>query len=79
MINGYATLEGTLNYFKRLRISDTIFRGNQYFYSSAIGLGNHLGDFTEEDSNAYIDAMSYALEHGINILDTAINYCGTDG
>lgn len=76
MIRGYATMDGTANYLKRKGIGDIGLRKNEYFYSSAIGLGNHLGDFSQEHSDAYISAMRYALENGINVLDTAINYRG---
>ena len=76
MISGHATMDGTANYFKRKGLGDTVSKKSKYFYSSKIGLGNHLGDFTQEDSDAYVDAMRYALEHGINVLDTAINYRG---
>lgn len=41
-----------------------------------LALGTHLGDFSEEDSKKYIDAISYALTNGITTIDGAINYRG---
>ncbi len=43
---------------------------------SKLALGTHLGDFSEEDSKKYIDAISYALTNGITAIDGAINYRG---
>ncbi|MGN0143205.1 MAG: aldo/keto reductase [Roseburia sp.] len=43
---------------------------------SSIGIGTHLGTFSEEDSMAYIEAVEYAVNHGIRCIDTAINYRG---
>ncbi len=43
---------------------------------SVIGIGNHLGSFSDEDSNSYIKAMEYGVLNGINSLDTAVNYRG---
>ena len=40
---------------------------------SVIGIGNHLGSFSDEDSNSYIKAMEYGVLNGINSLDTAVN------
>lgn len=41
-----------------------------------LAIGTHLGDFSDEDSKKYIDAISYALTHGITTIDGAINYRG---
>lgn len=41
-----------------------------------IGLGTHLGSFSEEDSRQYMDAISFAVKNGIASVDTAINYRG---
>lgn len=48
------------------------FQGNL----SKLGLGTHLGDITEEFSQKQQNAIRYALCHGMNIIDTAINYRG---
>lgn len=43
---------------------------------SKIGLGTHLGSFSDEDSRQYIDAIIFAVKNGITMIDTAINYRG---
>ena len=39
-------------------------------------LGTHLGDFSDEVSRSYQQAVSFALQNGINSIDGAINYRG---
>ncbi len=41
---------------------------------SSIGIGTYLGDPTDERDASYHDAIVTALESGINVVDTAINY-----
>jgi aryl-alcohol dehydrogenase-like predicted oxidoreductase len=41
---------------------------------SSIGLGTYLGDPTDEADDDYHEAITRALDTGINVLDTAINY-----
>ncbi|MDS0257918.1 aldo/keto reductase [Haloarcula sp. S1CR25-12] len=41
---------------------------------SSIGVGTYLGDATDERDEAYGEAIRTALESGINVVDTAINY-----
>lgn len=41
---------------------------------SSIGLGTYLGEPTDAVDDAYHDAIVQALESGINVVDTAINY-----
>ena len=41
-----------------------------------IGLGTHLGSFSDENSKQYIDAIIFAVKNGITMIDTAINYRG---
>jgi aryl-alcohol dehydrogenase-like predicted oxidoreductase len=41
---------------------------------SSIGVGTYLGDPTDAADDAYEDAIVDALESGVNVLDTAINY-----
>ena len=80
MLTGYATAEGTARYcsrfpalsqaghFRRHRIlSDEL-------WISSIGLGTYLGEATSEADAAYTEAVRLALDSGINLLDTAINY-----
>ena len=41
---------------------------------SSIGLGTYLGDPTDAQDEAYHEAITSALEGGINVVDTASNY-----
>lgn len=43
---------------------------------SRIELGTHLGDVSDEVSDQYQLAISFALQNGINTIDGAINYRG---
>ncbi len=43
---------------------------------SRLGLGTHLGDFSDEVSGQYQKAIAYALQNGIASIDGAINYRG---
>lgn len=76
MNKGYATAEATRAYVSKYKWLERKEEQNQVFNHSPIALGNHLGTFSDEDSQKYKEAMSYALLHGINVLDTAINYRG---
>jgi aryl-alcohol dehydrogenase-like predicted oxidoreductase len=71
-----ATREATWAY--RDRFSDdfarTYFRAFSDCVVSSIGVGTYLGEPTDETDEAYQEAVVGALESGINVLDTAINY-----
>jgi len=41
---------------------------------SSVGVGTYLGDATDERDGQYHDAIVTALESGVNVVDTAINY-----
>jgi aryl-alcohol dehydrogenase-like predicted oxidoreductase len=41
---------------------------------SSIGIGTYLGECSGEDDAAYTDAIAAALDAGVNVVDTAINY-----
>jgi aryl-alcohol dehydrogenase-like predicted oxidoreductase len=70
-----ATREGTWAYrddhdgFAR-----TFFRRFGDGVVSSIGVGTYLGEPTDERDEAYHDAVVTALESGVNVVDTAINY-----
>jgi aryl-alcohol dehydrogenase-like predicted oxidoreductase len=73
---GFATTEGTARY--RERFQDTAaeghFRNEQNLWLSSVGVGTYLGDPDEETDRAYADAITRAVELGVNVLDTAANY-----
>jgi len=43
-------------------------------WHSSIGLGTYLGDTTSADDDGYQSAIEHAITHGVNVIDTAINY-----
>ncbi|TQQ82161.1 aldo/keto reductase [Halonotius roseus] len=71
-----ATERGTWSY--RDRFGDSF--GRTYFrrfppgVCSSIGLGTYLGEPTDAVDDDYREAITTALDNGINIVDTAINY-----
>ena len=82
MVNGFATSAGTSRYRDRfLQLASAgHFRhapgvpGVSELWLSSIGLGTYLGDPTETADRNYTDAITSAVQNGINVLDTAINY-----
>jgi aryl-alcohol dehydrogenase-like predicted oxidoreductase len=82
MIPGFATAGGTARYRDRFpqlaqaghfRHAPSVPEVSDLWLSS-IGLGTYLGDPTEEADLAYTEVISFAVQSGINVLDTAINY-----
>jgi len=82
MIPGHATAEGTARYRDRFPAQRDAghFRqpkhapGVAEFWLPSIGLGTYLGEPDESTDRSYTEAIVTALESGINLLDTAINY-----
>lgn len=82
MISGHATTAATDRYRDRFPQFKTAghFRQSEHvpevseLWLSSIGLGTYLGEPDDASDRAYTDAIVYALRHGINVLDTAINY-----
>ena len=77
-IPGVATAEGTARFEARFaeRYADDFYRalGREGVRVSSIGLGSYLGECDDATDDGYADTAPAALEHGINLLDTAINY-----
>src|SRR5690348_16919500 len=42
--------------------------------ASSIGIGTYLGEATSGDDAAYVAAVRGAVNRGLNVIDTAINY-----
>lgn len=82
MISGHATAAGTARYRDRFAnlASAGHFRQPRHvpevaeLWLSSIGIGTYLGDANDTADRAYADAIRCALERGINVVDTAINY-----
>jgi aryl-alcohol dehydrogenase-like predicted oxidoreductase len=77
-IPGHATAEGTARFEARFveRYADDFYRalGRDGVRVSSVGLGSYLGECDDADDRGYTDTARAALERGINLLDTAINY-----
>lgn len=72
-----ATQAGTQRYRDRFasRFADDYFRlfaGS--LVASSIGVGTYLGDCTDADDAGYSTAIRGALERGINLVDSSVNY-----
>ncbi|MFB6083138.1 MAG: aldo/keto reductase [Halorientalis sp.] len=71
-----ATREATWDYRDRHheRFARTYFRSFGNCVVSSVGVGTYLGDPTDAADENYREAVVEALESGINVVDTAINY-----
>jgi aryl-alcohol dehydrogenase-like predicted oxidoreductase len=76
MIAGRATAEGTARYVQRFagRLPAEHFRELAGLHASSLGLGTYLGREDAATDALYQRAVGRALERGVNVLDTAINY-----
>jgi len=75
LIPGYATPEGTARF--RDRFAGRLpghFRETRGLWLSSIGLGTYLGDPDAATDDLYRGAIARALELGVNVVDSAINY-----
>ena len=77
LVEGRATPEGTRKFRKRFAKGQP-----DHFYRpladgaivSSLGLGTYLGECEDAEDARYVATVIAALEKGVNILDTAINY-----
>jgi aryl-alcohol dehydrogenase-like predicted oxidoreductase len=71
-----ATKEGTTHYAQRFagRAADGHFRKTQRMVLSSLGIGTYLGQPDEKTDAAYTASVVAAMENGINVIDSAINY-----
>jgi aryl-alcohol dehydrogenase-like predicted oxidoreductase len=76
LIPGFATGEGTARYRARRapRAAPGHFRSWDGLSLSSVGLGTYLGDEDDATDRAYHDAIVRAVEAGVNVVDSAINY-----
>ena len=73
-ISGFATHEGTKRYSGRCPTANGHFRDAQTWLVSSIGIGTYLGNADEKTDRGYTEAIISAVQHGINVIDTAANY-----
>jgi len=77
LLEGHATAEGTHRFQKRFARTQP-----DHFYRpisgdtvvSSLGLGTYLGDCDDSEDARYTSTARAALDRGVNLLDTAINY-----
>jgi aryl-alcohol dehydrogenase-like predicted oxidoreductase len=76
LIPGFATREGTRRYCTR-RVPPPApghFRTIHGLQVSSVGLGTYLGEDDDATDRVYRSAVALAVESGINLIDSAINY-----
>lgn len=71
-----ATQEGTTRYAEKFRglAADGHFRQVRELVFSSLGAGTYLGQPNDSTDSSYAAAIATAVESGINVIDTAINY-----
>ncbi len=75
-MNRGATQEGTTRYAEKFRgvAAEGHFRLAEDLVVSSLGIGTYLGQPNESTDSSYTAAIVAAVESGINLIDTAINY-----
>ena len=75
-MQGFATEAGTSGYRRRLgaRAAKGHFKTWQGLRLSSVGIGTYLGAEDDATDRAYEAAVKRALQLGINVVDTAVNY-----
>ena len=71
-----ATQEGTTRYTEKFRgaAAEGHFRQTQNLMVSSVGIGTYLGQPNDSTDASYTAAIVAAVESGLNVIDTAINY-----
>jgi len=76
LLKGFATPEATQRYRDRFagRAAEGHFRQRGGLWLSSLGVGTYLGEPDAATDDLYTHAVTRALELGVNVVDTAINY-----
>ena len=74
MIEGFATQEGTLNFAGKSLARKENFRKIHDLVLSNVGIGTYLGNTDLETDMQQKNAIKQSILHGVNVIDTAINY-----
>src|SRR3982074_1701019 len=71
-----ATQKGTARYAKRFTgiAAPGHFRETQNLVVSSLGIGTYLGQPDDKTDGNYAASVMAAIENGLNVIDTAINY-----
>ena len=76
-ITGKATAAGTKRFADRFADSfgpDFYRTTSSNLFISSIGMGTYLGECDDDEDARYVKALASGISHGLNVLDTAINY-----
>lgn len=77
MLTGRATDEGTRRYAQRMAASAPVEHYRPLLplgRASSLGIGTYLGSEDQATDTLYRRAVARALERGLNVVDTAVNY-----
>ncbi|HXH83284.1 MAG TPA: aldo/keto reductase [Candidatus Tectomicrobia bacterium] len=76
VIPGHATADGTARYAARFadRLPAGHFRRLDTLQVSSLGIGTYLGREDDATDAQYRRAVAHAVERGVNVIDTAVNY-----
>jgi len=70
----FATQEGTEKFFRFHEVHPDKKRSFDDLSISGLSLGTYLGESDDKTDQFYANAISLAINHGINAIDTSINY-----
>ncbi|MFD3157719.1 aldo/keto reductase [Haloimpatiens sp. FM7330] len=73
-IKEFANLKDTKKFFHKHKLNKSIIRKTPWFYSLPIAVGTYLGETNEKVSKLYKEAIEFALQNGMNFIDSAIVY-----
>jgi aryl-alcohol dehydrogenase-like predicted oxidoreductase len=75
-LSGFATREGTARFASRLPQTayPAFYREGRDLLISSIGIGTYLGAMNDATDAAYAEAIHEALQRGVNVIDTSLNY-----
>jgi aryl-alcohol dehydrogenase-like predicted oxidoreductase len=74
MLTGRATSAGTARYAARFAVREAFYHEAQSLTFSSIGIGTYLGGLDDATTHSYTDAITAAVELGVNTIDTSLNY-----
>jgi aryl-alcohol dehydrogenase-like predicted oxidoreductase len=74
MKKGFATPEGTRTFFELHPLHEDKLRSFGDLLISSLGFGTYLGAADDKSDEDYLKSLITAVMHGVNFIDTAINY-----
>lgn len=74
MISGFATSEGTKEFYKNSGVNLSNFKQIHNLTLSNVGIGTYLGEANDKTDELVKNAVKQSILSGVNVIDTAINY-----